>query len=117
MLRLRPQTSCAALPLAVVALLGQVAAAQDSDSGGKSAVTTIIEYSASVLLVCFSGLFSGLTLGLMGLDLSGLEVRAAARAVGRNGSPGGGLHPRSRLVFPHPLRRPPPAPPERAHRS
>lgn len=81
----RSCSSCVALPLATVALLVQAAAAQDTSSNDSSTVTTIIEYAASVLLVAFSGLFSGLTLGLMGLDLSGLEVRAARRAVGERG--------------------------------
>ena len=34
----------------------------------------IINYFLIVILVCFSALFSGLTLGLLGLDLIGLEI-------------------------------------------
>lgn len=42
--------------------------------GGKSTHELIIEWTIIVLLVALSGLFSGLTLGLMGLDKVGLEI-------------------------------------------
>ena len=34
----------------------------------------VIRWVLIVVLVCMSGLFSGLTLGLLGLDLMGLEI-------------------------------------------
>ena len=42
--------------------------------GVKSTHELIIEWTIIVLLVALSGLFSGLTLGLMGLDKVGLEI-------------------------------------------
>ena len=44
------------------------------DSIPETILDVIIRYSAVIVLICFSGLFSGLTLGLMGLDKIGLEV-------------------------------------------
>ena len=38
-------------------------------------VEFVVQWGAVVLLVCLSGLFSGLTLGLLSLDKIGLEVR------------------------------------------
>lgn len=48
----------------------------DSSSGGDSLDTTtlVLNLLAILVLVAFSGLFSGLTLGLLGLDLIGLEI-------------------------------------------
>ena len=34
----------------------------------------VVNYILIVILVCFSAMFSGLTLGLLGLDLNGLEI-------------------------------------------
>ena len=47
-------------------------------------------YTAILVLICFSGLFSGLTLGLLGLDKIGLEVRGRRRSTPHPhpGSPG-----------------------------
>ena len=37
-------------------------------------MSDVINYVLIVVLVCFSAMFSGLTLGLLGLDLNGLEI-------------------------------------------
>lgn len=56
----------------------EVATEQDSASGssedGSSVLESILQYVLIVLLVTASGLFSGLTLGLLGLDKIGLEI-------------------------------------------
>ncbi|CAD7944985.1 unnamed protein product [Amoebophrya sp. A120] len=36
--------------------------------------SSFLDYVMVVILICLSGLFSGLTLGLLGLDLAGLEI-------------------------------------------
>ena len=41
---------------------------------GDGAAAQVLTYLLVVVLVCFSGLFSGLTLGLLGLDKVGLEI-------------------------------------------
>lgn len=46
----------------------------NSDDTSISTTTLIFNFVAIIILVCFSGLFSGLTLGLLGLDLIGLEI-------------------------------------------
>mmetsp|Transcript_34380 Transcript_34380/g.72913 ORF Transcript_34380/g.72913 Transcript_34380/m.72913 type:complete len:736 (+) Transcript_34380:56-2263(+) len=42
----------------------------------KTAMQYVFTYGSIVVLVSFSGLFSGLTLGLLGLDMNGLEIVA-----------------------------------------
>ena len=44
------------------------------EEGGKSTFEWVLQMSAIVGLVMLSGLFSGLTLGLMSLDKIGLEI-------------------------------------------
>lgn len=64
----------------------------DADSTSGSGIwTTLLSYAIIVLLVAASGMFSGLTLGLLGLDKIGLEIisngdepRIAAYAKVRN---------------------------------
>ena len=54
-----------------------VAAIPCTDDGGESssfAVPSPFNYILIMLLVCLSALFSGLTLGLLGLDVIGLEI-------------------------------------------
>lgn len=46
----------------------------DEDSSGSGIWTTLLSYAIIVLLVAASGMFSGLTLGLLGLDKIGLEI-------------------------------------------
>jgi metal transporter CNNM len=41
----------------------------------KGILYSLFQYSMIVILICFSAMFSGLTLGLMSLDKIGLEVR------------------------------------------
>lgn len=67
--------------VAIVALsIGGVLAQEDttddgdSSSGGGSVGTTILSYVTIGVLIAASGLFSGLTLGLLGLDKIGLEI-------------------------------------------
>jgi metal transporter CNNM len=45
-----------------------------SDSAPTSVGDDIIKYSAIIVLVCFSAMFSGLTLGLLSLDKIGLKI-------------------------------------------
>ena len=47
---------------------------ESSGGGSPDTTTLILNLSAIIVLICFSGLFSGLTLGLLGLDLIGLEI-------------------------------------------
>lgn len=46
----------------------------DDPAGGSSVGESILSYLIIVVLVAASGLFSGLTLGLLGLDKIGLEI-------------------------------------------
>jgi len=45
-----------------------LAAAQEDDGGSNGTLEALGRWAAVVLLVLMSGLFSGLTLGLLGLD-------------------------------------------------
>lgn len=49
---------------------------EDDSSSGTSVLASIFSYIVIVVLVAASGLFSGLTLGLLGLDKIGLEIIA-----------------------------------------
>eukprot|EP00904_Undaria_pinnatifida_P013376 jgi/Undpi1/9169/HiC_scaffold_26.g11627.m1 len=74
------------LPLVVVVLavavvgagpmgvLAQETGEDDSGSGGTGVGKSILNYLIIIVLVAASGLFSGLTLGLLGLDKIGLEI-------------------------------------------
>ncbi len=46
----------------------------DTEAEEKETIRIVLEWTAIVLLITMSGLFSGLTLGLMGLDKIGLEI-------------------------------------------
>ena len=52
----------------------EICASDDNDSGWISAIPFGIQITLVVILLLVSALFSGLTLGLMSLDLSGLEI-------------------------------------------
>lgn len=49
-------------------------ASMSDEDGGSSVWVTILQYLIILVLVAASGLFSGLTLGLLGLDKIGLEI-------------------------------------------
>lgn len=68
--------ACSVGPLRVLAQGSDCGEAteDDDDSGGPSTFGTILNYLLIVVLVAASGLFSGLTLGLLGLDKIGLEI-------------------------------------------
>lgn len=55
-------------------LFKPVGAAFGDSEEDQRIIRLTLEYGAVVVLVLFSGLFSGLTLGLLGLDKIGLEV-------------------------------------------
>lgn len=65
----------AAGPMSVLAQEMDAEAADEDSGGGSSSVgESILSYLIIVVLVAASGLFSGLTLGLLGLDKIGLEI-------------------------------------------
>lgn len=62
-------------PMSVLAQEMDAEAADEDSGGGSSSVgESILSYVIIVVLVAASGLFSGLTLGLLGLDKIGLEI-------------------------------------------
>lgn len=65
---------------AAVTVVAQDGTTTDDDASNSSVWFTVLNFGLCVVLIAFSGLFSGLTLGLMGLDLIGLEVRERALA-------------------------------------
>jgi hypothetical protein len=48
---------------------------EEEATGFQFTWVNMIKLGASVVLVCLSGIFSGLTLGLLGLDKTTLDVR------------------------------------------
>lgn len=64
-----------ALSIALLFASGDAQNTTSTDDGGDSDVVfEVFRYVAIVALIMLSGLFSGLTLGLLGLDTNQLEV-------------------------------------------
>eukprot|EP00903_Cladosiphon_okamuranus_P010078 g9546.t1 len=74
--RLTLPVAVAALALALAKPLGALAqeAEDDADGGSSSPLELVFQLVVVAVLVAASGLFSGLTLGLLGLDKIGLEI-------------------------------------------
>ncbi|CAM9598856.1 unnamed protein product [Ectocarpus sp. 12 AP-2014] len=76
-------TQCAVLVLTLAGPLGAMGQedgssnstpGEDEDAEDSSVLGTIVNFLVVIVLVAASGLFSGLTLGLLGLDKIGLEI-------------------------------------------
>lgn len=64
------------LALALAGPLGAMGQQDDDedDAEDSSVLGTVVNFLVVIVLVAASGLFSGLTLGLLGLDKIGLEI-------------------------------------------
>ena len=71
--QLLPRRGMHLLVVVVAAVVGS-AYAQTEEETDEEWYATVLRFGAIVVLVLMSGMFSGLTLGLLGLDLTELQV-------------------------------------------